>query len=60
MRTQHHEFILGFAEGMKCKTIDADAHWSAYIRQLTDAERNREEQRGRDRGRELGEECGRL
>ena len=50
------EFIEGFAEGMEISVRDARNAWADYSRNLSDSEREDEEQKGADRGRELGEE----
>lgn len=42
------EFLRGFAE--TCGQRDADAHWAAYSRQLSDDEREEIERGGYDAG----------
>jgi hypothetical protein len=50
------QFIDGFAEGMGIRVRDARSAWGDYSRNLSDVEREDEEQKGRDRGLELGAE----
>jgi hypothetical protein len=46
------EFLRGFAE--TSHDADANAHWAAYSRQLSDGERERVEKGGYDAGRREG------
>jgi hypothetical protein len=48
------EFIDGFAEGMGIRARDARNAWGDYSRNLSDAEREDDEQKGRPRGITLG------
>lgn len=54
------DFLSGFAAGLGCQREEAEGHWAAYSRQLSDRQIAAEEQEGYERGVELGRECASL